>query len=119
MSLYDLKVGDRVQVFENCGRRSGQPEGGWDGEVIKAGRKLLTVKWGRGEEVFRLDTGQYNSKSYPHFYRVKTVEQAAADLRRQGLLNKLNEMGLEIRFHHKSEFTTDKLEAVVKVLEEA
>jgi hypothetical protein len=118
MSLYDLKVGDRVQVFESNGRRSGQPEGGWDGEVTKKGNKLLTVKWRWSETVFRLDTGQFNSKSYSHFYHVKTVEKAAADLRRNGLLGKLRNLGLEIRFDRKSEFTTDKLEAVVKVLEE-
>ena len=41
--MADIKVGDEVLVFDVNGRRMGQPEGGWPGEVTKVGRRLAVM----------------------------------------------------------------------------
>lgn len=114
--LADLQVGDRVQVFDVNGSRKGQPKGGWDGIVVKVGRKLITVDYvsaRQGGDVFRIDTG-YRNDDYAHQY-LKTVEQAAASLRRGKAVERLRNGGLELT--PRVEIPTETLEALVAVLE--
>jgi hypothetical protein len=111
-TLRDLKVGDRVQVFESWGR--GVPEGGYDGTVTKVGRKLITVDHpgGRGQ-VFRLETGTSNDE-YGHAH-IRTVEQAAEDLRERKALNELAEFGLRFQYNQDTP-DVETVERLVKVL---
>lgn len=108
--LRQLAVGDRVQVFDVNGSRMGQPAGGWDGTVVKVGRKLITVQYKsvHNTKAFRLDGGSAND-GYGHQH-IKTVEQAAESLRRGGLLRQLREAGLEVRFGFT--LSTETLEAL-------
>lgn len=114
MSLYDLRVGDRVQVFEQWSRNV--PPGGWDGEVVKVGTKLITVRYNHTESVFRLETGQINDKKYSSHARIKTVEQVEEDLRRGQLIEAMRGLGLQLT--NRSEMSTEKIEAVVRTLRE-
>jgi hypothetical protein len=109
--LYQLKVGDRVQVFSVNGPRRGQPKGGEDGTVTKVGRKLVTVEYGYGSKVFRMEDGSIND-DYGHVH-IKTVEQAAEDLRRGDALDQLREAGVVIQFDRK--FSTETLEALAEI----
>ena len=94
-ALADLKVGDRVQVFDVNGRRMGQPEGGWDGTVAKVGRTLIHV----------------NGHQY-----IKTVEEAAESQHRAELVSRLRTGGVDLRMGHTH--TTKTLEALAKALDE-
>lgn len=112
--LADLKVGDRVQVFDVNGSRMGQPRGGWDGTVVKVGRKLITIQYGNHyTQVFRLDSGRAND-AYGHLW-IKTSEQAAEDARRGELIQRLRDGGLEIRVG--ARVSTSMLEALIKALD--
>jgi hypothetical protein len=111
-SLYDLKVGDRVQVFESFRR---QPQGGLDATVVKVGRKLITVKYGHCESVFRLENGRINN-DYGHSW-IRTVEQAAEDLRRKELVQRLRDGGVDLRVG--TQFAMETLEALVNVVDQA
>jgi hypothetical protein len=115
-ALADLKVGDRVQVFDVNGRRRGAPKGGLDGTVVKVGRKLITVRYGHGyTKVFRLDGGRAND-DYGHQW-IETPEQAADNARRDELVQRLRDGGLEVRIGR--QLPTRTLEAVAKALDES
>lgn len=115
-TLADLKAGDRVQVFDMNGPRMGQPKGGWDGTVVKVGRKLITVqyRWQHQTQVFRLETGQAND-DYGHSW-IKTAAQVDEDLRRAGLVQRLRDGGLDVRMGRQLPMRT--LEAVAKALDD-
>lgn len=113
-SLYDLKVGDRVQVFEQWSRNV--PRGGWDGEVIKKGTKLVTVRYHGHESIFRLETGSLNDKDFSSHARIRTVDQAQEHLRRSELITAMHELGF--RFTNRADMATEKIEAVVRALKE-
>lgn len=116
MSLQDLKVGDRVQVFDANGSREGQPPGGWDGTVVKVGRRLITVTYGHGyTTAFRLDDQGRSNDSYGHQH-IETVEQAAENARRSEVEAKLRVLGIDLR--RQVRIPTDKLEALVTILED-
>jgi hypothetical protein len=116
-SLASLRPGDRVQVFDVNGKRMGQPEGGWDGTVTKVGRQLIYVDYpgarGVNGDAFRLDSGLRNDQ-YCH-QSIQTVEQAAENLRRDSVIERLREGGLELT--RRVEISTDTLEAVLAALE--
>lgn len=116
-TLADLKPGDRVQVFDINGSRMGQPKCGWDGTVVKVGRKLIYVTYPRARcrtdgDAFRLDTGRRND-NVAH-QRIQTVEQAAKNQRRSVAVNHLRENGLDL--NRRRDLATDTLEALVAVL---
>lgn len=118
-TLADLQVGDRVQVFDVNGARRGQPKGGWDGTVVKIGRKLIYITYagsrgGRSGDgdAFRIDTGQRND-DYGHQH-IKTIEQAAENQRRGDAIERLRNGGLELT--RRVEISTETLEALVAVL---
>lgn len=113
-TLYDLKPGDRVQVFISYKRN--QPRGGDDGEVVKVGRKLITVKYGWGTTVFRMENGRANDR-FGHTY-IRTPEQVEEMNRRTDLLSRLKALGLEPVSYPRTEISTDKIEAIVKIMEE-
>jgi hypothetical protein len=89
MSLYDLKIGDPVVIYRSF--RNSPPD---QGEVVKIGRKLITVKCGFFEEQFRLESGQLNSRDYPYHAHIKTLDQAREDDYRLDLEKDLHERGI-------------------------
>lgn len=113
-TLYDLEVGDRVQIFEPY-RRNGK-SGGEDGVVTKKGRLLITVThvgYDRGVQ-YRMENGRAND-GYGHSY-IRTPEQAAESIHRSELQSRLFELG--IRFDLGVRPSSTKLEALIKVMEE-
>ena len=99
-----VKVGDKVKVFDINEKRVGQPEGGWDGEVIKVGRALVTITYGRyfRSVVFRLDSRSTND-AYGH-QSFKTLKRAATDERYRKARQVLYGVGLEPNYTSKLEF---------------
>lgn len=71
------KVGDPVKVFDVNGDRHGQPADGWDGNVVKAGSKLVTITYSHGyTTVFRLEDGRVNDKyGHQHFLTLPQAER--------------------------------------------
>lgn len=120
----DVKVGDEVRVFDVNGRRSGMPEGGWVGTVLKVGRKLFTVDYanagwtrqGHRGSVFRLEDGSLNDKDFGYHTRVKTTQQAELDLRKHKAVEALRKHGLEVRLTA-APIHLAKLEALVSILD--
>lgn len=108
----DLKVGDKVRVFDVNGRRQGQPEGAWVGEVVKAGRKLVTIKYGWRVQVFRIE-GQRANDSYGHQH-FKSPEQAERDLRASKARGVLRERRIKLDWDAK--FTVEQLEALAELV---
>ena len=112
-ALADLKVGDRVQVFD-VNRRPLRD--GFDGTVVKVGRTLITVRYGHGyTKVFRLDSGRAND-AFGHQW-IETPAQMAEDARRDELVQRLRDSGLEVRMGR--QLPTQTLEAVAAALDEA
>lgn len=117
MSLYDLEVSDPVVVTHSYGRGSRQ-----QGTVVKKGRKLITIQpegtsSEHVREVFRLEDGPFNSKDFPYHAHVYTVEQYEERQRRGYLEDKLRDLG--VRLSSPREVSTEVMEKLVQVLEEA
>lgn len=112
--LYDLEVGDRVQIFDRYSKSSGPH--GRDGVVIKKGRVLITVcpVGIPRSDVYRMDTGRIND-DYGHSY-IKTPEQAVRDAYERDVRDKLYSLG--VRFDYGVNPSISKLEAIIKVMEE-
>jgi len=106
------EVGDTVKVFDINGKRVGQPEGGWDGEVTKVGRALITIKYAGRNTVFRIDTGRTND-AYAHQH-YETVAEAARNERYAKARNTLTEFGLDFRLGKRA--TLDQVEALAELV---
>ena len=107
-----IKVGDKVRVFDVNGRRMGQPDGGWEGEVVRVGSKLAGITYGGyAPKMFRLDTGSAND-SYGH-QSFLTIEQAEGKARKDAAVQILWEHKVILDFGHK--LTTEQIEALAEV----
>jgi hypothetical protein len=104
----DLKVGDEVRVFDTNGRRSGQPEGGWLGTVIKIGRKYVTIDYGRKAESFEFG-GRRANDPYGHRH-FKTLDQVTLDDRRQRAKAVLSDHKIRLDMGH--QLALDQIEAL-------
>ena len=105
--MIDIKVGDEVTVF---GQRQSSGEGE-PGTVIKVGRKLVTIRTKRRDEVFRLDTRVIND-AYGRI-RFETPEQAALILRERTARRFLISKGIDLS--HRFRFTLEQVEALAEV----
>jgi|SRR6187200_1525536 len=114
-ALNHLKPGDRVQVFDYS---RGTPKGGWDGTVVKVGTKLLTVEYRYREDKFRKENGMINGTQYGYGVYVRTPEEVEKSERRDRAVVRLKEFGLEFSMYGSSDLTIEKIEAVIKVLED-
>lgn len=93
-----VKIGDKVRVFSSMRRT---PDDGWEGEVVKVGRALATIRYdGRREDVFRLDTKHLNSKDWASRAWFKTLEDAALDERRKVAENTISRGHLQFTTRH-------------------
>ncbi|MEV4575917.1 hypothetical protein AB0K16_21995 [Nonomuraea jabiensis] len=115
MAKYE--VGQEVRVFSHMGQRFNQPEGGWVGKVTKVGRKIVTVAFSNGEEQFRIEDGRRNHKDYPHWYSVKTLEEAEDDRRRSNAINTLDKYHVNIEWTWRVDWTVEELEALADFLD--
>lgn len=72
-------VGDMVKVFDINGPSHGMPESGWDGEIVKVGTKLVTIKYNHTEQQFRIATGGVNDNyGHQHFMSVPAARRHVA-----------------------------------------
>lgn len=77
MAAYN--VGDKVKVFDINGPSHGMPESGWDGEIVKVGTKLVTIKYNYAEKQFRIATGGINDDyGHQHFMTVSAARKCVA-----------------------------------------
>jgi hypothetical protein len=110
-----FEVGQKVKVFDVNGRRRGQPKGGWEGEIVKVGRKLVTITYPGHyrPKAFRIDDQMANDE-YRH-QSFSTLEQAEQTERRQRAMDTLNGIGLD-RSYDGEKLTLEQLEALVNVI---
>lgn len=105
-NLGHLQVGDKV-VVHTYHRKV-------DGEVIKKGTRLLTVKYNNTSDVFRIESGQYNGES--NHLRVFAPEQESYNDRLDAVLNGLREAGFDLRVS--CNLSLETLEAILAKIEE-
>lgn len=110
MTAYE--VGQRVWFYGINDR--GRPP--TEGTVTKVGRTLVTVAIGHGQsQQFRIETGQINSRDYPHHYWVKTEQQRAADQHKSELNQRLESAGIAFRLG--ARLPIEVIEDIVAVLD--
>jgi hypothetical protein len=110
------EVGDEVRVFDVNGKRVGQPEGGWAGEVVKAGPKLIHVRYGGAHpgstDTFRRETGARND-AYEHRY-VMTLDEVERAERGKAAMAVLRERRISLGHGHR--LTLAQAEALAEVV---
>lgn len=111
--MTEIKVGDEVKVFDVNGHRFGQPEDGWDGIVVKVGRKLVDIKYNFCTKKFRLDTRSAND-AFKHQY-FKTQTEVEATRVRDDLIEKLESFGFKLKLQ--ANVSTEVIETVVRALQ--
>lgn len=92
--------GDKVKVFDRNGRRAGQPDGGWDGEIVKVGSKYVHIAYpGKANpQAFHPDTRQASdTNSFRSFLPAdEAKDQAEANRRRADAERVLGSYGLRV-----------------------
>lgn len=109
-----IREHDKVRVFDVNGSRSGQPEGGWIGTVVKVGRTLAHIDYegARETQTFRLNDGRRND-DYAHRYFLTLAEAAERD--RIGAADEtLRAHGVELSYRRT--FTLEQREALADVV---
>lgn len=107
------EVGQEVRVFDVNGRHHGQPEGGWKGEIVRVGRKLVSVDFpGYGSKAFRIDDQRANDNYRHQWFR--TLEEVALIERKDKAREVLKSVGLELSL--KNGLTVEQLEALAEVI---
>jgi hypothetical protein len=106
--MAEIKVGDEVRIFDVNGRRMGQPEDGWPGNVVKVGRKLADIEYGGRTRTFRIDEGRSNDNYGHQFF--KTLEQVSLDERFDRATDSLERCGIELIRGHR--LTLEQIEAL-------
>lgn len=114
MERKDIYVGMKVKVFDVNGRRLGQPDGGWDGEVVAVRRTKCDIEYGRGgrgERTFDIDS-QRIEDNFGHRY-FRTLEEAETVARTSAAREVINE---KIVREGMSRIPLEKLEAIAAIL---
>jgi len=87
-----LAVGDKVRVFDINGRRNGQPNSGWPGEVVKIGRVYATIQYNGGRRQFGLsDHRAHDAWGHQSF---QTMEEVSLGERRDSAWATLKGAGI-------------------------
>lgn len=111
-----VEFGEEVRVFDVNGHRVGQPEGGWVGEVVKAGPKLVTISYGgRAAAVFRRDGGRANDSFGHQSYR--TLDEAEMSARTAAAKAALRDLGIDVTL--RCSLSVSQLEAMVTAVRTA
>lgn len=122
MTEYTVSVCDPVKVFAVGGHRYGQPEGGWDGVVLKVGRVLVHIEYpgwpeDRLPQSFYKDTRQESSPSDARWSdpdSARWFEPAELAPRRQEAIGLLRKYGLDAGLRR--QLPTEVLEQLAAVL---
>lgn len=114
MERKDIYVGMKVKVFDVNGRRLGQPDGGWDGEVVAVRRTKCDIEYvgGRGQRTFDI-ASQHVEDAFRHRY-FQTLEEADLARRRAAVRKVINAKFIQGSL---SDIPLEKLEAIVAILE--
>lgn len=111
MSGYE--VGQRVWVYGINDR--GRPP--TESTVVKVGRALVSVQGPYGDvQQFRMDTGQSNSRDYPHHFWIRSDDERAVDERLAAINDRL--MAAGVHFAAGVRLPVEVLEAFVTVLDD-
>lgn len=112
MDRKDIFVGMKVKVFDVNSRRSGQPDGGWDGEVVAVRRTKCDIDYGDARQrTFGIES-QHVEDGYRHrFFR--TLEEAELLDRRSAAREVINE---HLVHGPLSAVPLEKLEAIAAIL---
>lgn len=123
----DIKVGGEVRVLTHNRYRK-FPEGGYQGTVIKVGRKYATAEYevtamfmGR-EETFRrtiefdMADGEERGSSYRSGDYARTPRQLERDERRNKALLLLKDKGVELNFRRENSLALDQIESLAEVV---
>lgn len=105
----DLKVGDEVRIFDQNGRRMGQPDSGWPGTVAKIGRTLVHIECRGRTSQYRLDSHR-NSDGFKWF---STLDEVAEMERAERARQTLREHRITLDFGHG--LTLEQVEALADV----
>jgi hypothetical protein len=104
-----VEVGEEVRVFDVNGSRVGQPPGGWTGEVVKAGPKLVTIHCAGAATVFRRVEGRTND-NYGHQWYM-TLEEVEMSARTRTAKSALRDLGIDVTL--RCSLSVSQLEAMV------
>ena len=113
MSKYE--VGQQVWRYDSSGRNRPPTQV----EVTKVARLLVTVGEGWNAEQFRIETGQLNSKDFPHHAKILTEEEKVAAERRSAAQKALRDSGLQFDLGREHRVSTETLERLVEVLRDS
>jgi hypothetical protein len=116
MERKDIYVGMKVKVFDVNGRRLGQPDEGWDGEVVAVRRTKCDIEYGSGDprqRTFDIDS-QHVEDNYRHRY-FRTLEEAETVARTSAARAVIND---KIVREGMSRIPLEKLEAIAAILQE-
>lgn len=113
-----VKAGDEVRIYDVNGKRMHQPDDGWPGEVVKAGRTLAHITsshpYFQGKpQAFRLSDGTRNDR-YGH-QRFLTMPEVEDRARRRKAIAVLHKHELEVSMP--ASISTEKLVAVATALD--
>ena len=99
MTTYN--VGDKVKVFDRNSSKMGQPEGGWDGEIVKTGSKYVHIAYRASgtPQTFMISTRKASSaNSFRWFLPLAEAEAQAALAARQRAVDLVfSEYGLQVK----------------------
>ncbi len=109
--MITLKPGDEVRVWFNSRQRGGSDPG----EVVKIGRKLVTIRVNGRDEQFRLDDQRWTGRQVGMGTYFRTLEQVAASEHEASVRATLSDRGIELSRRHR--FTLEQMEALAAVAE--
>jgi hypothetical protein len=114
MDRKDIYVGMKVKVFDVNSRRSGQPDGGWDGTVTAVRRTKCDIDYGDARQrTFGIES-QHVEDAYRHRY-FRTLEEAETVARTSAARAVIND---KIVREGMSRIPLEKLEAIAAILQE-
>jgi hypothetical protein len=125
--MTDYKAGDEVRVFQG-GRRPGNPDDGWPGNVTRVSRKYAVAEYEWAYESigrtirttatveFDMATGHERGDTSSYGARVRTPAQVAEDRRRDEALRVVRTAGIEFRPGRAYSITLEQAEALAEVV---
>lgn len=115
MDKKDIHVGMKVKVFDVNSRRSGQPDGGWDGTVTAVRRTKCDIDYGDSrQKTFDIESQHVEDHFRHRFFR--TLEENDRAQRYSAARQMIVDSGLTNG--NISQVPLEKLEAIAAILAE-
>jgi hypothetical protein len=113
-----IREGDEVRVFDvnSPAQRRCEYDPGRPAEVIKVGRKLVTIRGGGGDGEYRLDTQQLNHRDWGLHHWFRTLEQVEEKRREYEALKVLNRIGCTPGDVQRAGLTLEQIETLADVV---